>query len=176
MKFFSNAYERYVLAIMGGNKMKFLTINQCKLHPQKPSEALHAQKRIKTNAATNIQAIVRGNLARNSITVKAAAATKIQAIVRGKTEFCAITFIRLNKRAMLKTRCGHFFHKESLIQWLNTKQNTCPCCRRKEPLKETRHENLVQPTTQTNTRARLYSQSPFSYNASMLLRVSLLLF
>ena len=57
MKFFS-AYERYVLAIMGGNKMKFLTINQCKLHPQKPSEALHAQKRIKTNAATNIQAIV----------------------------------------------------------------------------------------------------------------------
>ena len=81
MKFFS-AYERYVLAIMGGNRMSLLIIKQCKLHPRKPSKALHAPQTIKTNAATNIQDIVGGNLARNGIAVKATAATKVQAIIR----------------------------------------------------------------------------------------------
>ena len=42
---------------------------------------------------------------------------------------CSICMEDLSKETLKVVKCGHFFHKDCIKQWLNN-NNTCPLCRK----------------------------------------------
>jgi len=84
-------------------------------------------------AATKIQSLTRGHLARKAIQ-KNQAATVIQtAYKKGKAlinqeNTCPIAYDAINMRNSTFTSCGHVFNTEALSSWLERSAH-CPSCR-----------------------------------------------
>lgn len=61
-----------------------------------------------------------------------AAATKIQAVARGKLarKECPICLQVLSSKKAITTLCNHKFHRECIEKWVETKRKcSCPVCR-----------------------------------------------
>ena len=71
-------------------------------------------------AATKIQSLTRGHLARNAI-------KKGKALIN-QENICPITYDTINMRNSTLTSCGHVFNTEALSTWLERSVH-CPSCR-----------------------------------------------
>ena len=84
-------------------------------------------------AATKIQSLTRGHLARNAIQKNQAATVIQRAYKKGKAlinqeNTCPIAYDTINMRNSTLTSCGHVFNTEALSTWLERSVHY-PSCR-----------------------------------------------
>jgi hypothetical protein len=118
-------------------------------------------------AATKIQSLTRGHLARKAIQNQNQnqAATVIQTAfkkgraLKNQENTCPITYDRIEMDNSTLTRCGHVFNSEALLSWLQ-RSATCPSCRANIEPQPVNHMPTIEPSILTNVPSSMPTIAP----------------